>query len=147
MQRLVKMKNNHNGFSLIELILVAAIIGMLAAVSFPLLVKVREMEETGGTYSEIRNLSTLQARYFSRNNRFARLDELLADQAGLGTFANDSLTRGKYTFVMQPLHPSDDELGKKYKIIATRPVAGRQEPYFLEIDQTGVVKDPYKAEE
>ena len=141
------MKNNQDGFSLIELILVVVILGILSAVSIPLLIKARETAENGSAYSGMRNLSTLQVSYYSRNNRFARLDELLADQSGLGSFADDTLVRGKYTFIMQPLHPSNEELVKEYKIIATSPATGRPEPYVLEVDQTGVIKDPYKAED
>jgi prepilin-type N-terminal cleavage/methylation domain-containing protein len=141
------MKHNQAGFSLIELILVVTILGILAAISVPLLIKARETAENGSAYSAMRNLSTLQVSYFSRNNRFARLDELLADQKGLGTFADDTLIRGKYTFIMHPLHPSNDELVKEYKIIATSPASSRPEPYVLEVDHTGVIKDPYKVEE
>jgi prepilin-type N-terminal cleavage/methylation domain-containing protein len=143
---MIKMKNEQDGFSLIELIMVVTILGILSSISVPMLIKARETAENSSAYSAMRNLSTLQVSYYSRNNRFAKLDELLADQKGLGTFADDTLTRGKYTFVMHPLHPSPEELAKEYKIIATSPSAGRPEPYVLEVDQTGVIKDPYKAE-
>jgi prepilin-type N-terminal cleavage/methylation domain-containing protein len=130
------MKNKQDGFSLIELILVVTILGILTAISVPLLVKARETAENGSAHSAMRNLSTLQVSYYSRNNRFAKLDELLADQKGLGTFADDALTRGKYRFVM---NTSEEELAKGYKIVATSRSASKPEVYILEIDETGVI--------
>ncbi|HEX8636820.1 MAG TPA: type II secretion system protein [Pyrinomonadaceae bacterium] len=136
------MKNNQAGFSLIELLLVITILGIISTISIPLLIKAKESAENQSAYSAMRALSTMQISYFSQNNRFARLDELVTNQSGFGNLAGDTLTRGRYKFVMEPLRPDDEALKKQYKIVVTSPVAGSEVPYMLSVDERGQITEP-----
>ena len=138
-----EMKNNQAGFSLIELLLVITILGIISTISIPLLVKAKESAENQSAYSSMRALSTMQISYYSQNNRFARLNELVTDQSGFGTFSGDTLSKGRYKFVMEPLQPDDANLKTKYKIVVSSPVAGSDVPYMLYVDERGQITDPF----
>jgi type IV pilus assembly protein PilA len=135
------MKNKQSGFSLIELLLVVVIIGIIAAIAVPSLMKARESAENGSAFSAMRTLSTLQVGFYSQNNRYGRLDEILANQqTRLGTYAANTLTRGKFRFQMSPVAPTDAQLQTQYTIVATRAITGSETPYMLKITQEGTIE-------
>ena len=136
----VEKMNRQNGFSLIELLLVLVIIGILATITFPLLYSAKQAAENGNAYASIRVMSSSQISYFSQNSRFARLSELNTAQASaLGTVSGTDLTRGKFTFQMSPVSPTDAQLRAGYTIIGTKAVSGSETPYVLSIDQSGFI--------
>ena len=137
------MKNNQAGFSLIELLLVVTILGIISTISIPLLVKAKESAENQSAYSSMRGLATMQISYFAQNNRFARLNELVTNDSGFGTIAGDTLLRGRYSYMMEPLQPDDAALKTQYKIVVTSPVAGSEVPYMLTVNETGQITDPF----
>ncbi|MCU1291013.1 MAG: putative Pilin, type [Acidobacteria bacterium] len=131
------MKNNQSGFSLIELLLVVVIIGVIAAIAVPSLMRARYSAENASAYSSMRSLSTLQVRYYTNNNRFGSMDEILRDQqTNLGTYENGTLRKGSFSFQMEP-GVTEELLKREYKIIATRPAFGNSTPFILEVDHTG----------
>jgi prepilin-type N-terminal cleavage/methylation domain-containing protein len=133
--------NKQSGFSLIELLLVLVIISVLATITFPFLYSAKHAAENGNAYASMRTISSSQVSYFSQNGRFARLDELNAAQASaLGTVAGTELTRGKFTFQMSPVAPTDTQLRNGYTIIATKAVAGSELPYVIRLNQTGYIE-------
>ena len=135
------MKNNQSGFSLIELLLVVVIIGVIAAIAVPSLMKARTAAEDSSAYSAMRTLATLQTSYYTRNNRYATIGELVTDQQiRLGTMDGETLHRGSFSFRMSPSeNPSLDELKNEYQIIASRPGLKDEPPYLLKIDQSAVI--------
>ena len=137
------MKNNQAGFSLIEMLLVVTILGIISTISIPLLVKAKESAENQSAYSAMRALSTMQIGYYSQNNRFARLDEIVTNQSGFGTLAGDTLSRGRYKFFMEPARPEDAALKTQYKIVVTSPVAGSEVPYMLYVTESGQITEPF----
>ncbi len=139
------MKNkNQSGFSLIELLLVVVIVGILAAVAIPSLIKAKGAAEKGSATSLMRTLSTLQMRFYTQNNRFGRLDEInSSSNNSLGTISGMSLLRNGFTFQMSPVAPTDAELKNTYVIIGTKPEPGSPTPYTITLTQTGVIEGIY----
>jgi len=128
-----------SGFSLIELLLVCAIVGIIASLAVPALQKGVRAAESGATFATMRTISSTQVNCFTKNNRFCRLTEL-QDMLGnaLGTTAGDRVVRGRYTFEMNPVAPTDPELAQEFTITATRAMSD-DIVYKYELTQTGVI--------
>jgi prepilin-type N-terminal cleavage/methylation domain-containing protein len=133
-------KNTQSGFSLIELLLVVTIIGIIAAVGVPSLQKGIRAADNGAAFATLRTISSNQVGYLSQNSRFARLSELNALTGGtLGNpgCSGNCLTRGRFTFEMSPVAPTDAELKIGYTIIATG--AGGGTIYQFRVNQSGEI--------
>ena len=133
-------KNTQSGFSLIELLLVVAIVGIIAALGVPSFQRGIRAADNGAAFATLRTMSSTQISYLSQNGRFARLSELSATQQNaFGTLSGNSLTRGRFVYEMSPLNPSDEELKDGYTIIAsgTNGVIGT--PYIFRVNQSGEI--------
>ncbi len=129
-----------SGFSLIELLLVVVIIGIIAAIAIPSLQKAQAVAQNASALTVIRSISTLQVQFFSRNNRFGRLDEINALQDGsLGIFTAPNLTRGRFTYEMAPPNPTDAELKDSYIVKASRNLGPGDSPYVIQVSESGVI--------
>ena len=68
---LQKLRNDKKGFTLIELMIVVAIIGILAAIAIPQFASYRMRSYNSSALSDVRNLNTSEATFFADWQRFA----------------------------------------------------------------------------
>jgi len=133
-------KNTQSGFSLIEVMLVMVIIGIIGAIGIPSLQKGIKSAENTATFANLRVMSSTQIMHLTQNNRFARLSELNTMQSGgFGVSTPTGLKKGRFTYEMTPLAPSDVELKDGYTITATGVSDVTAVPYVFRLTQTGEI--------
>ena len=136
------MRNRkEEGFSLIELLCVVVIIGVIAALAVPALMKARLGAENGTTFATLRSVNSTEVSFFSSNGRFGRLSEVNPIMSnGIGALTGNQIIRGKYfVFEMTPANPTDQELKDGFVITARRAIS-TDSIYQYELTQTGEIK-------
>jgi len=63
-------RNNEKGFTLIELMIVIAIIGILAAIAIPQFSAYRTRSYNAAAQSDLRNFATAQEAYYADNDKY-----------------------------------------------------------------------------
>lgn len=132
---------SERGFSIIELLIVAVIIGIIASLAVPHLQRGIIASENGNMRATMRSIGSTQVAYFTQNSRFGRLNEINNIMSGaIGTPSGNELLRGKFVLAMVPAAPTDAELNAGYTITATRDIAGEDVVYVYEITHSGEVR-------
>jgi type IV pilus assembly protein PilA len=88
------------GFSLLELLIVVAIILIIATIAIPSLLRSRQAANESGAVSNLRAINTSQVTYVSTNGSFGSFPNLSG--AGLldDRFSADGLVVGGFTYTM-----------------------------------------------
>lgn len=123
---------SQRGFSLIELLIVVAVIGIIAAIAVPNFINSRQAAHNASAFSSLRLIHTAQIAYRMRNTQYGDLTALrnanMIDDPLLA-----SGTRSNYTFVINAATISPSF----YEATATPAIAPWQYYY---LDVSGVIR-------
>ncbi|HZS10131.1 MAG TPA: prepilin-type N-terminal cleavage/methylation domain-containing protein [Blastocatellia bacterium] len=135
--------SRQRGFSLIEVMTVLLCIGILSAISIPMLVKARADARRSGALANLRQIIQGEHGYHLEKRRFARLDELNTFcSTQLGEQIGATLRKTNYTFQMIPSAPTDAELATTFTVSATEVQADGTLVQFIG-DQGGGITQTY----
>ncbi len=137
----MRISRVERGFSIIELLLVFAVVGIIATVAVPHLRRAIRATDNSSTFDTMRTISSTQMSFYYDNSRFARLAEINNLLSGsVGTASGNDITRGKFVLTMSPSAPTDVELRNGYAITATRDYVGEGQIYVYELTQAGEIR-------
>ena len=133
MKRKRSFRRRQAGFSLVELLIVIAIIGILATVAVPQLLKTLESGKDTAAVRTLQTIHTNQAQYIGRRHRFATLRELGEEGLLDPSYASGAAISG-YRYTSSP-----DVSADRYCVQATRetPDTGSRD---FNIDQSGIIR-------
>ena len=90
--------NKKNGFSLLELLIVIAIILIIATIAIPSLLRSRQASNESAAVANMRNLNTAQVSYSSTNGNYGTMGDLIT--AKLLDERYDNPNFNGYTFTL-----------------------------------------------
>ena len=123
---------SQRGFSLIELLLVVAVISIVAALAIPNFLHSRQAAHNASAFSSLRLIHSAQIAYRARFNRYGNLTDL----KNAGTLTDPLITGGQrsnYAFVINAA-----TLGADYYEVSATPTVAPWRYYY--IDASGVIR-------
>ena len=107
-----RLNRKEEGFTLIELMIVIAIIGILAAIAIPQFSAYRTRSYNSAAQADLRNATTAQEAYYVDNQTYcSTTGTLIGQDYGLFLSANVTLTLSSVSstgYTMQARHASGD---------------------------------------
>lgn len=132
---------NENGFSLIELLMVVAIIGIIAALAIPNLQRARQNAESGSAIQSLRTITSAQHLYYRKSGKYATLADLAPEGTIDVSLQNGS--KSNYSFVLTLIDEVDKNgnlmEGFHFNCTAAPERLQTTSDYFF-VDDTAVIK-------
>jgi prepilin-type N-terminal cleavage/methylation domain-containing protein len=91
---------NRKGFSLLELLIVVAIILIIATIAIPSLLRSRQAANESAAVANMRNLNTALVSYSSTNGTYGALSDLVATKLLDERFLGSNFSGFRYTVVL-----------------------------------------------
>ena len=129
-----------SGFSLIELLIVVAIIGIVSAIAIPSMIGARAAAQEAAAVSCLRTMHSSETTMKVTLGRYGRMSELnQLSNGNLGTIVGPTLKRQGYTFQTIPTAPSDAQLANSFRIAASGKGPDGVTPFIFLIDESGII--------